>query len=99
MSRRNSVFHNLRRRVRGGRAVCAPPGVHRDIRVFGNTFRGCGAAGVFIASARGVEVRDNIFEDNWRNPPRDADPERRDVRLVNCEDTKVENPSSAEAKP
>ena len=62
-----------------------PPGVHRDIRVFGNTFRGCGAAGVFIASARGVKVRDNTFEDNWRNPPKDADPDRRDIRLVNCD--------------
>ena len=65
-----------------------PPGVHRDIRVFGNTFRGCGAAGVFIASARGVEVRDNIFEENWRNPPKDADPDRRDVRLVHCADAR-----------
>ena len=62
-----------------------PPGVHRDIRICGNTFRGCGAAGVFIASARGVEVRDNTFEDNWRNPPKDADPDHRDVRLYNCD--------------
>ena len=83
----------------GDGVMDCPPGVHRDIRVFGNTFRGCGAAGVFIASARGVEVRGNVFEDNWRNPPKDADPDRRDVRLVHCADAHVENPSSAEAKP
>ena len=62
-----------------------PPGVHRDIRVVGNTFRDCGAAGVFIASACGVEVRGNVIEDCWRKPPKDADPERRNVRLHHCD--------------
>ena len=62
-----------------------PAGVHRDIRILGNTFRGCGAGGIFIASASGIEVRDNIFENGWRNPPENADPDRRDVRLHNCE--------------
>ena len=49
---------------------------------------------VFIASTRSVEVRDNIFEDNWRNPPKNADPDHRDVRLVNCDDI-----ASGETKP
>ena len=71
-----------------------PPGVHRDIRIIGNSFRGCGAGGVHVESARGVEVRDNTFEDVWRNPPPNAGPDRRPVRLVRCEDTTADSDGS-----
>ena len=63
-----------------------PAGVHRDLRIVGNAFRGCGAGGVYVESARGVEVRGNAFEDVWRNPPPGAGPDRRPVRFVRCED-------------
>ena len=62
-----------------------PAGVHRDLRIVGNAFRGCGAGGVYVESASGVEVRDNAFEDVWRNPPPGAGADRRPVRLVRCD--------------
>lgn len=71
-----------------------PPGVHRDIRIVGNVFRGCGAGGVFVASASGVEVSGNVFENNWRNPPKDAGQNRRDVRLLNCDGIRGEAPGN-----
>ena len=39
-----------------------PPGIHRDVRVIGNRFVGCGNCGVFISSTDGVTVKDNVFE-------------------------------------
>ena len=62
-----------------------PAGVHRDLRIVGNAFRGCGAGGVYVESARGVEVRDNAFEDVWRNPPPGTGADRRPVRLDRCD--------------
>ena len=67
-----------------GPGAC-PAGVHRDLRIVGNAFRGCGAGGVYVESASGVEVRDNAFEDVWRNPPPGAGADRRPVRLVRCD--------------
>lgn len=39
-----------------------PPGIHRDVRVIGNRFVGCGNCGVFISSTDGVTVKGNVFE-------------------------------------
>lgn len=67
-----------------------PAGVHRDLRIVGNAFRGCGAGGVYVESARGVEVRDNAFEDVWRNPPPGVGSDRRPVRLHHCDDVSAD---------
>jgi len=59
-------------------------GVHKDVRILGNTFRRCGTRGVFVSAADGVVLRDNVFEDN--RIPHDDAPGLADVRLENCTD-------------
>ena len=70
---------------------CAyPPGFHKDIRVINNTFRDCGRSGVFMTSVRGVTVASNRFE-RCGTSVRPGDPPgyAQDVRLVNCDETRV----------
>lgn len=62
-----------------------PAGVHRNLRIVGNTFRGCGSAGIFVASTRGFVERDNVFVDCWRNPPKSLGLSRTNVLLHNTE--------------
>ena len=70
----------------GGRTRVCPPGVHSGIAIVGNDFSGCGGTAVAIASASGVELKDNGFS---RCPVFSCDPEKthdsRAVRLVQCQ--------------
>lgn len=61
-----------------------PPGVHRNIRISGNAFQGCGSAAVFAAAVDGLSVYGNDVSCGWASPPKNADPERRDIRMQNC---------------
>jgi hypothetical protein len=60
--------------------------VHSGIAIVGNDFSGCGGTAVAIASASGVELKDNGF---FRCPVFSCDPEKthdsRAVRLVQCQ--------------
>ena len=70
----------------GGRNRVCPPGVHSGIAIVGNDFSGCEGTAVAIASASGVELKDNRFS---RCPVFSCDPEKphdsRAVRLVQCQ--------------
>ncbi len=39
-----------------------PAGVHTNIRLLGNTFKNCGNSGIYVTATKGLEVRDNHFE-------------------------------------
>lgn len=68
-----------------------PAGVHRDIRVIGNTFRNCGNSGIFIQATRGVALKGNRFENcSSRRYDRTDDANLYDIRLRNCADVVME---------
>ena len=67
-----------------------PPGIHRDVRVIGNRFVGCGNCGVFISSTDGVKIRDNVFENCSCNRYDDREERTlRDIWLNNCVNVEV----------
>lgn len=69
-----------------------PPGIHRDVRVIGNRFVGCGNCGVFISSTDGVKIRDNVFERcSCRRYDEKEEQTLYDVWLNNCTGTDVGN--------
>lgn len=39
-----------------------PAGVHTNMRLIGNTFKRCGNSGIYVTATKGLEVRDNHFE-------------------------------------
>lgn len=52
-------------------------GVHEDIKILNNTFRGTGNSAIYISATDGVEVRGNLFENCCNNR---YDPHAYDVR-------------------
>lgn len=63
-----------------------PAGVHRNIRIIGNTFRRMGGYACYLSAIDGLEMRDNLFEDccNRRARPLTY-MNRHDVFLRNCD--------------
>ncbi|MBO5051689.1 MAG: right-handed parallel beta-helix repeat-containing protein [Clostridia bacterium] len=39
-----------------------PAGVHRNVQIYGNTFRGMGNSGIYVSATDGVRIEDNVFE-------------------------------------
>ena len=67
-----------------------PAGVHRDVRIIGNRFQGCGNSGVFVSATDGVVVKDNVFENcSIRRYDNKDDLNLFEIRLHNCANTDV----------
>jgi parallel beta-helix repeat protein len=39
-----------------------PAGVHRNVQIYGNTFRGMGNSGIYVSATDGVKIENNTFE-------------------------------------
>ena len=67
-----------------------PAGVHRNLRVLGNTFDNIGPSAIYAESTDGIEIRGNRFTRCAQNP--NPPPEARSpVRLRNCANVSVKD--------
>lgn len=62
-----------------------PAGVHRNVQIYGNTFRHIGNSAIYLTAAAGGEIYDNLFEDCCYLQNQEHLFMRRDVALQNCE--------------
>lgn len=81
----------VRTRHDGGPAEY-PAGVHRNLRIIGNTFEDIGPSAIYVEATDGLEILNNKFTRCAQNP--DPTPEMRfPVRLRNCANATVEGNS------
>ena len=60
-----------------------PAGVHRDIYIHDNIFKGCGTSGICVSASADVRIGSNRFESNRKNP--NAPDSDKDIVVYNSE--------------
>lgn len=61
-----------------------PAGVHKDIYIHDNIFKGCGTSGICVSASSDVRIESNRFESNRRNP--NAPDSDKDIVVYNSQE-------------
>jgi hypothetical protein len=65
------------------------PGVHRNVRLIGNSIQGADGPAIFAAGVEGLTVQKNVFSDICRRPPTPEDACA--IRVIHCSGVNVED--------
>ncbi len=76
-----------------------PAGVHRNVQIYGNTFRGMGNSGIYVSATDGVRIENNSFENCSidRFNRRKKSP-RYDIVTRNCDNVTVQGNKTSKDK-
>lgn len=73
----------------------SPAGVHENITIENNTFRNLGGSGIFALAVKGLNIRNNRFENCSCNKFSDSvESLDYDVAIMNCDDVSVDGNTS-----